>query len=139
MLGNYLVVGCDQRINRERGSKVMTSLGPAIVFDYGEIDDLEEDPSHIDISMDEVLFWLKDFSHNQDKQVESLAGIYDWCTPKNYVGMIDKNYEHMERNYVNNISVTFGMDFTCVFDREDFENVTHYDSQEEFVYTLTRN
>lgn len=137
MLGNYLVVGCDQRINRERGSKVMTSLGPAIVFDYGEIPDLEEDPSHIDISMDEVLFWLKDFSHNQDKQVESLAGIYDWCTPKSYVGMIDKDYEHMERNYVNNISVTFGVDFTCVFDREDFDNVTHYDSQEDFVYTMT--
>lgn len=136
MLGDYLIVGCDQRFNRERGSKVMTSMGPGISFDCGTIEDLEEDPAHIDISMDEVLFWLKNFSHNQDKTVESLTGIYDWCTPEDFDGLIDENYEHMERNYVNNINVTFNTNYICIFDRDDFEDSTSYDSQEEFVYKL---
>lgn len=136
MLGNYLLVGADQRLNRERGSKVMTSLGPAIVFDYGTIDDTSIDPGHIDISMDEVLFWLKDFSHNKDKKIESLAGVYDWCTSYDYSGTIDINYEHMERNYVSNLNMASNGNLICIFDRDDFENETSYNSQEEFVYSL---
>lgn len=137
MLGNYLLVGADQRLNRERGSKVMTSLGPAIIFDYGKIEDLNEDPSHIDISMDEVLFWLKDFSHNENRKVESLAGIYEWCTTNSYDGTIDFNYEHMERNYVNNLNVKYNANLSCIFDYDDFKNETCYDNQEQFVYTLS--
>jgi len=136
MLGDYLIVGGDQREHRERGSKVMTSIGPAIVFDYGTIDDLYEDPSHIDISMDEVLFWLKDFSHNQNREIESLAGIYDWCTTEDFDGLVDIDYECMERNYVNNINVTYNKNYKCIFDREDFDDTKNYDSQEEFVYSL---
>ena len=136
MLGDYLIVGGDQTEHRERGSKVMTSIGPAIVFDYGTIPDLQEDPSHIDISMDEVLFWLKNFSHNQDRSIETLAGIYDWCTEEGFTGLVDLDYEHMERNYVNNLNVTYNQNLTCIFDRDDFDDCKNYSSQEEFAYRL---
>ncbi len=137
MLGNYLIVGCDQKFNRSRGSKLITSLGPAIVFDYGEIEDLEADPSHIDISMDEVLFWLRDFSHNEGRYVVSMAGIYDWCTTSDYRGTVDFHYEHMERNYVNNLNVMYGSNLVCFFDNDDFEDETTFASQEDFVKELT--
>ena len=137
MLGNYLIVGCDQQFNRSRGSKLITSLGPAIVFDYGEIEDLEADPSHIDISMDEVLFWLRDFSHNEGRYVVSMAGIYEWCTTSDYRGTVDFHYEHMERNYVNNLNVMYGVNLDCFFDNDDFEDETTFASQEDFVKELT--
>lgn len=137
MLGNYLIVGGDQRLKRNRGSKVMTSLGPAIAFDCGDIDDLVEDPGHIDISMDEVLFWLRDFSHNQDLYIETVSGIYDWCTTDSYKGIIDESYEIMERNYVNNLNVTYDANLICVFDREDFVDETNFENQNDFVYQLT--
>lgn len=137
MLGNYLIVGCDQKFNRERGSKLITSLGPAIVFDYGVIEDLEADPSHIDISMDEVLFWLRDFSHNEGRYVMSLAGIYEWCTTNSYRGTVDFHYEHMERNYVNNLNVMYGTNLDCFFDNNDFKDETTFESQNQFVYELT--
>ena len=145
MLGNYMIVGVGPNsddgncYNRLRGSKVVTSSGLAIVVDYGARSEIETDLGHIDINVDEVLFWLKDFSHNQDRQVQSLAGIYDWCTPEDYCGTVDVNYEHMERNYVNNLNEMYNTNFICIFDREDFENETSYDNQEEFVYKLKKN
>ena len=87
--------------------------------------------------MDEVLFWLKDFSHNQDLAIESVSGIYDWCTTDSYTGIIDESYEIMERNYVNNLNVNYDANLICVFDREDFSDETNFENQNDFVYQLT--
>lgn len=138
MLGNYFIVGGDQRLLRERGSLVLTTLGPAIVIDNGKVDDLEADPNHIDMSMDEVLFWLKKYSHNSDKIVKSMAGIYKWCTPEDFDGVVDVSYEIMERNYVNNLNVQYDLELICFFDREQFSTETNYQSQDEFVLKLNR-
>ena len=138
MLGNFFIVGGDQRLLRERGSLVLTSLGPAIVIDNGKIPDLSIDPNHIDMSMDEVLFWLKNYSHNSDLIVNSMAGIYEWCTPEGFDGTIDVSYEIMERNYVNNLCELYDVSLICFFDRDEFFTDTTYDNQDDFVLKLNR-
>ena len=133
MLGNYIMVGTgvvNGQQQRELGSFVITSNSngqefPGIVVDTGET----KTTTHIDMSMDQILYHLRHFAVNRNLEVKSLAGFYSWCTPADFKGPLDRAYEMMFRRYCRNTGQA------CPLDSPNFpyRDYLNFSSQADFV------